>query len=321
MCRFSALWRLTLPEAVSLKRFTAPRLLFSFKRTLGFLIVSSLLGLARRARAASAWLRRTVGCDGTGRAPAGSPAVFLARVGPGRGLLRCRRLLRRGRLLRRAPRALPVGGLALRRGLLRGAFFAAAGLLRRVALLGRRLLGDARPSSGERICTMVLPSFFGGDSTLHSSPSSSASRSRCRRPTSMCTTSRPRKITTDFTLLPPFRKRSAFRSLNWKSCSSIFGRNFTSFDLDVSLVLPRLRLPLRLLVEELPGVHDPADRRGRGGRDLHEVHALLLREHQGLRRRHDSELRAVLVDDTDLSRPDAVVDPNRPAVYETPPAL
>ena len=33
-------------------------------------------------------------------------------------------------------------------------------------------------------------------------------------------------------------------------------------DLDVPLVLPRLRLPLRLLVEELAGVHDPAHRTG-----------------------------------------------------------
>ena len=60
------------------------------------------------------------------------------------------------------------------------------------------------------------------------SSSSDASRFRMRRPISLCAISRPRKMTVDFTLLPSSRKRSALRFLNWKSCSSIFGRNFTS---------------------------------------------------------------------------------------------
>jgi hypothetical protein len=56
MCRFIDLWRLTLPEAVSLKRFTAPRLLLSFARALGFLIVFFSL---------------TAPAGGAGAAPAG----------------------------------------------------------------------------------------------------------------------------------------------------------------------------------------------------------------------------------------------------------
>ena len=90
-------------------------------------------------------------------------------------------------------------------------------------------------------------------------------------------------------------------------------------DLDVALVLPRLRLPLRLLVEELPEVHDPADRRGGRGRDLDQVEPLLLGDHERLRRRHDAELGAVVVDDADFLGADAVVDADRLAVYETPP--
>ena len=47
-------------------------------------------------------------------------------------------------------------------------------------------------------------------------------------------------------------------------------------DLDHLLVLLRLARPLLLLVLILAVVHDPADRRHGGGRDLHEVEALLL---------------------------------------------
>src|SRR5439155_8282091 len=82
---------------------------------------------------------------------------------------------------------------------------------------------------GDRICTMVMPSCRGGTSMRATSVSSLASRFRIPRPISLCTISRPRKMTVDFTLFPPRRKRSAFRRLNWKSCSSILGRNFTSF--------------------------------------------------------------------------------------------
>src|SRR6185295_5727509 len=89
--------------------------------------------------------------------------------------------------------------------------------------------------------------------------------------------------------------------------------------LDVLLVLARLRLPLRLLIEELSGVHDPADRRDRGGRDLHEVEALLLGDGKRLGRRHDAELRAVVVDDPDFLGADAIVDADRPLIYWTPP--
>src|SRR6185503_15300148 len=89
--------------------------------------------------------------------------------------------------------------------------------------------------------------------------------------------------------------------------------------LDVLLVLARLRLPLGLLVEELSGVHDPADGRHGGGRDLHEVEALLLGDGEGLGRGHDAELGAVVVDDADFLGADAIVDADRPLVYETPP--
>src|SRR3989441_902234 len=91
-------------------------------------------------------------------------------------------------------------------------------------------------------------------------------------------------------------------------------------DLDVLLVLARLGLALGLLVEELSGVHDPADRRRGRRSDLHQVQALLLRDAQSLGRRHDAELGAIVVDDTDLLRANAIVDADRPRIYETPPA-
>src|SRR5690606_16688359 len=79
-------------------------------------------------------------------------------------------------------------------------------------------------------------------------------------------------------------------------------------DLDHPLVLSRLAAPLLLLVLILPEVHDPADGRHRGRRDLDQVEPLLTRNGERLRRRHDSELLAGLVDDPNLANPDAFVD-------------
>src|SRR5688572_12010359 len=80
-------------------------------------------------------------------------------------------------------------------------------------------------------------------------------------------------------------------------------------DLDDLLVLLRRPRALLLLVLIAPEVHDAADRRDRRRGDLHEVEPLLPRDGQCLRRRHDPELRAVLVDDADFPDPDAFVDP------------
>src|SRR5712691_9172241 len=97
-----------------------------------------------------------------------------------------------------------------------------------LALPARAGLGAVCSFLGERICTIVMPSWRGGTSMSAVSVSSAASRFRIRRPISLCTISRPRKITVDFTLLPSLRNRSTLRFLIWKSCSSILGRNFTS---------------------------------------------------------------------------------------------
>ena len=45
-----------------------------------------------------------------------------------------------------------------------------------------------------------------------------------------------------------------------------------------------------------------------------------LGDHERLRRRHDPELAPVVVDDADFLGADAVVDPDRTLIYETPPA-
>src|SRR5436190_7211116 len=80
-------------------------------------------------------------------------------------------------------------------------------------------------------------------------------------------------------------------------------------DLDDLLVLLRRPRALLFLILIAPEVHDAADRRHRRRGDLHEVEPLLPRDGQRLRRRHDPQLRAVLVDDADFADPDAFVDP------------
>src|SRR5262245_2394750 len=74
-------------------------------------------------------------------------------------------------------------------------------------------------------------------------------------------------------------------------------------------LLPRLLRLLLLRVPKLPVVHDPADRRVRGGCHLDEIEVALLRDAHRVLRRHDAELRAVGVDDADLARADVRVDP------------
>ena len=80
--------------------------------------------------------------------------------------------------------------------------------------------------------------------------------------------------------------------------------------LDLDDVLMPLRFPgaLLLLVLVLPVIHDPADRRDRRGRNLHEVEPFLPGDRQGLRRRHDAELLARVVDHADFTDADAFVD-------------
>ena len=59
----------------------------------------------------------------------------------------------------------------------------------------------------------------------------------------------------------------------------------------------------------LAEIHDPADRRDRGGRDLHQVQTLLPCDRDGLRRRHDAELLPGVVDDADLADANPLVHP------------
>src|SRR5262249_49221821 len=80
------------------------------------------------------------------------------------------------------------------------------------------------------------------------------------------------------------------------------------FDLDDRRVLLRLVGLLRLLVLELPVVHDAADGRHGLGRDLAEVEPSVFRHTQRLVRRHDAELAVVIRDDADLRHANATVD-------------
>src|SRR5262249_20132419 len=81
-------------------------------------------------------------------------------------------------------------------------------------------------------------------------------------------------------------------------------------DLDHFLVPPGLPRALLLLVLVFPEIHDAADRRVGRRRDLDQVEPLLLGNGEGLRRRHDAELLARVVDDANFANPDAFVDPH-----------
>ena len=88
------------------------------------------------------------------------------------------------------------------------------------------------------------------------------------------------------------------------------GPELDFFDVDDLLVLLRFARPLLFLVLILAEIHDPADGRHGGGRNLHQVQPLLLRDGEGLRRRHDAQLLPVIVDDPNFPYADAFVDAN-----------
>jgi hypothetical protein len=75
-------------------------------------------------------------------------------------------------------------------------------------------------------------------------------------------------------------------------------------------VLLRFARAFLFLVLVLPEIHDPADGWDGRGRNLHEVQPLLLRDGEGLRRRHDAQLLPVIVDDPNFPYADAFVDAN-----------
>src|SRR5688500_1813375 len=74
------------------------------------------------------------------------------------------------------------------------------------------------------------------------------------------------------------------------------------------LLLLLFALALLELVLVLPVVENAADRRDRGGSDLHEVETLLLCEGERLERGHDAQLLTFIVDDPHLSDPDHLID-------------
>ena len=80
-------------------------------------------------------------------------------------------------------------------------------------------------------------------------------------------------------------------------------------DDDLGLLLARLLGPNVLLVFPFAEIHDP-DHGGvclRG--DLHQIEVQFFRPSQGRRSRHDSDLLAVVPDNSHLGGPDTVVDP------------
>ena len=78
-------------------------------------------------------------------------------------------------------------------------------------------------------------------------------------------------------------------------------------DLHHMLILAGFLLLLALLEAEFAVVHQPAHRRRRLGRDLHEIQALFICDLQRAGRRHDAQLLAGGADQTDLLVADLLV--------------
>jgi hypothetical protein len=74
------------------------------------------------------------------------------------------------------------------------------------------------------------------------------------------------------------------------------------------LILPGLPRLFAFLVLELPVVHDPADRRHRGRRNLDQIEAFLSGKDESLGRRHDAQLLPRVVDYSDFTDSNPLID-------------
>src|SRR5207245_482082 len=90
------------------------------------------------------------------------------------------------------------------------------------------------------------------------------------------------------------------------------GTELHFFEFNRFLMFSGLVLPLVKLIEELAVIDDATDGWcGRGG-NLHQVQPLAARDFEGLERRHDAELLALVVNHPDLFGPDPLINPNVP---------
>ena len=89
-------------------------------------------------------------------------------------------------------------------------------------------------------------------------------------------------------------------------------------DRDLLLVLARGLELLGLLVLVLGVVQHAAHGRARLGSDLDEIEVALLGVAQGLVGAHDTDLRAIVADHSDLGNADALVDPRRVPLWRAP---
>ena len=158
--------------------------------------------------------------------------------------------------------------------------------------------------------TMVIwrPSSLGICSTLAISSSSSRTFCRSRRPRSWWTISRPRKAHGHLDLVA-FADEAVDRPHFDVVVVLVDVRPHLDFlDVDDLLLLARLALALLFLVLELAEVHDLADRRVRGGRDLDQVQAHGHGTLYGFCCGNDADVLARFVDQADAWLLDALVD-------------
>src|ERR1700704_630580 len=84
---------------------------------------------------------------------------------------------------------------------------------------------------------------------------------------------------------------------------------------DLLLVLFGRAFLFFLLVEELAVIHDSADRRHRGGRDLYQVKTLFTGLSCRILWRHDAKLFTVRANHAYLACPDALIHLNKAFIY------
>ena len=140
------------------------------------------------------------------------------------------------------------------------------------------------------------------------SSNSSINRAIRALPISWCTISRPRNQDVGLDLVALFQEPDDVVLLELVIVLIRVGAKLNFLDVDALLVFFRFVSLLLHLVAVLAVIHDPAHRRDRLRCYLYQVETAFFRGSNRRLWRHDSELGSVLVDYTDLSGANSVID-------------
>ena len=79
------------------------------------------------------------------------------------------------------------------------------------------------------------------------------------------------------------------------------------FDGDCLLVLLGLAIFLLLLIQKFPVIHDAANRRLRGGRNLYQIKVLFACHFESVKRRHDADLLAFIANHANFAGANTII--------------